>query len=79
MTTNEERYTKKNDVLEYGGSEWSEQLRDAIREAIAEAVVEHQRKGNPVYLTDDAGCLCVLMPDGHERRLTNGEIEALTR
>ncbi len=63
--------------LEYGGPEWSEQLRGAIREAIAEAVAEHQRKGNPVYFADDAGCLYVLMPDGHERRLTDAEIEAL--
>lgn len=65
--------------LEYGGPEWCEQLKCAIREAIAEAVAEHQRKGNPVYFTDDAGCLCVMMPDGHERRLTDGEIEVLTR
>lgn len=65
--------------LEYGGPEWSEQLRSAIREAVAEAVTENQKAGNPVYFTDDAGCLCVMMPDGHERRLTDGEIEALTR
>lgn len=65
--------------LEYGGREWSEQLRSAIREATTEAVAEHQRKGNPVYFADDAGCLCVMMPDGHERRLTDFEIEALTR
>ncbi len=65
--------------LEYGGREWSEQLRSAIREAVAEAVTEHQKAGNPVYFTDDAGCLCGMMPDGHERRLTDGEIEALTR
>jgi hypothetical protein len=45
--------------LEYGGHEWSEQLRSAIREAIAAEVTEHQRKGNPVYFADDAGCLCV--------------------
>jgi hypothetical protein len=64
---------------EYGGPEWSGQLKCAIREAIAEAVAEHQRKGNPVYFMDDAGCLCVIMPDGHERRLTDGEIEALTQ
>ncbi len=37
------------------------------------------KAGNPVYFTDDAGCLCVLMPDGHERRLTDAEIETLTR
>ena len=66
--------------LEYGGHEWSEQLRSTIQEAIAAAVIEHQKAGNPVYFTDDAGCLCVLMmPDGHERRLTDGEIKALTR
>jgi hypothetical protein len=65
--------------LEYGGPEWSEQLRSAIREAVAEAVTEHQKAGNPVYFTDDAGCLCVMMPDGHERRLTDLEIEVLTR
>jgi hypothetical protein len=65
--------------LEYGGPERSEQLKCAIREAIAEAVAEHQRIGNPVYFADDAGCLCVMMPDGHERRLTDFEIEALTR
>lgn len=34
---------------------------------------------NPVYFTDDAGCLCVMMPDGNERRLTDVEIEVLTR
>ena len=65
--------------LEYGGHEWSEQLMSAIREAVAEAVIEHQRAGNPVYFTDDAGCLCVMMPDGHERRLTDAEIETFTR
>jgi hypothetical protein len=63
--------------LEYGGPEWSEQFKNAIREAIAEAVAEHRRKGNPVYFSDDAGCLRVMMPDGHERRLTDDEIEAL--
>jgi hypothetical protein len=42
--------------LEHGGREWSEQLRSAVREAIAAAVIEHQRKGNPVYFADDAGC-----------------------
>jgi hypothetical protein len=65
--------------LEHGGPEWSEQFKCAIREAIAEAVAEHQRKGNPVYFADDAGCLCVMMPDRHEHRLTNDEIGALTR
>ena len=65
--------------LEYGGYEWSKQLKSAIREAVADAVTEHQKAGNPVYFTDDAGCLCVLMPDGHERRLTEAEIETLTR
>jgi hypothetical protein len=40
--------------LEYGGREWSEQLRSAVREAIAAAVIEHQKAGNPVYFTDDA-------------------------
>jgi hypothetical protein len=65
--------------LEYGGPEWSEQLKCAIREAIAEAGTEHQKAGNPVYFTDDAGCLCVMMPDGYERRLTDVEIESLTR
>jgi hypothetical protein len=65
--------------LEYGEPEWSEQLRCAIREATAEAVAEHQRKGNPVYFAVDAGCLCVLMPDGQKGRLTDAEIEALTR
>ncbi|MBM1173462.1 hypothetical protein [Microvirga arabica] len=65
--------------LEYGGREWSEQLRSAVREAIAAAVIEHQKAGNPVYFTDGAGCLCVMMPDGYERRLTDVEIEALTR
>jgi len=65
--------------LEYGGHEWSEQLKSAIREAITDAVKGHQEAGNPVYFTDDAGCLCVMMPDGHERRLIDAEIEALTR
>lgn len=65
--------------LEYGGHEWSEQLKSAIREAITDAVIGHQKAGNPVYFTDDAGCLCVMMPDGHERRLIDAEIEALTR
>ena len=77
--TAEEGMIAEPQDLEYGGREWSEQLKSAIREAIAAAVVEHQRKGNPVYFADDAGCLCVLMPDGHERRLTDVEIEALTR
>jgi hypothetical protein len=65
--------------LAYGGPEWSDQLKGAIREAIAEAVTEHQRKGHPVYFTDDAGCLCVMMPDGYERRLTDIEVENLAR
>ena len=65
--------------LEYGGREWCEQFKSAIRDAIADAVTEHQRAGNPVNFTDDAGCLCVMMPDGHERRLTEAEIETLTR
>jgi hypothetical protein len=70
--------TKPQDP-EYGGPEWSEQFKIAIREAVTEAVREHQRKGNPVYFADDEGFLCVMMPDGHERRLTDAEIEALTR
>ncbi|KFG70851.1 hypothetical protein [Microvirga sp. BSC39] len=66
--------------LGYGGPEWSEQLRSAIRQAVVGAITEPQKAGNPVYFTDDAGCLCVLMmPDGHERRLTDVEIKALTR
>lgn len=65
--------------LEYGGHEWSEQLKSAIQEAVAEAVTEHQKAGNPVYFMDNAGCLCVMMPDGHERRLTDLKIEVLTR
>ena len=77
--TAEEGMIAKPQDLEYGGPDWSEQLRCAIREAIAEAVAEHQRKGNPIYFADDAGCLCVMMPDGQERRLTDVEIEALTR
>jgi hypothetical protein len=77
--TAEEGMIAEHQGLEYGGPEWSEQLRCAIREAIAEAVTEHQRNGNPVYFADDAGCLCVLMPDGQERRLTDVEIEVLTR
>jgi hypothetical protein len=77
--TAEEGMTAEPQDLEYGGPEWSEQLRSAVREAIAAAVIEHQRKGNFVYFADDAGCLCVMMPDGHERRLTDVEIEALTR
>ena len=77
--TAEEEVIIEPQDLEYGGREWSEQLRSAIREAIAEAVMEHQRAGNPVYFADDSGCLCVMMPGGHERWLTNVEIEALTR
>jgi mevalonate pyrophosphate decarboxylase len=70
---------KREGNVKYGGHEWSEQLKSATREAIAEAVADHRRKGNPVYFTDDAGCLCVIMPDGHERRLTDDQIDALTR
>ena len=77
--TAEKPMMAKPQDLEYGGHEWSEQLRSAIREAVAEAVIEHQRAGNPVYFTDNTGCLCVMMPDGQERRLTDVEIEALTR
>ncbi|WP_262270850.1 phage tail protein [Microvirga yunnanensis] len=77
MTTNEDGHTKKDDDLKYGGPKWSEQLRFAIREAIAEAVAEHQKKGNPVYFTDDAGCLCVMMPDNSCRRLSQGEVADL--
>ena len=64
---------------EYGGDEWSEQFKNAIREAVADAVIRHRKAGNPVYFTDDTGCLCVMMPDGHERQLTEAEIETLTR
>jgi hypothetical protein len=77
--TAEEGMIAEHQDLEYGGPEWSEQLKSAIREAVAEAVTEHQKAGNPVYFTDDAGCLCVLMPDGLQRRLTDAEIESLTR
>jgi hypothetical protein len=77
--TAEEGMIAEPQDLEYGGREWSERLRSAIREAIADAVTEHQRAGNPVYFTDDAGCLCVMMPDRHERRLNDVEIEDLTR
>lgn len=77
--TAEEGMMAEPQDLEYGESEWAEQLRCAIREAIAEAVAEHQRKGNSVYFADDAGCLRVRMPDGHERQLTDAEIEALAR
>jgi hypothetical protein len=76
--TAEEGMIAEPQDLEYGGPEWSEQLRSAIREAVAEAVTEHRKAGNPVYFTDDAGCLCVLMPDGHQRRLTDAEIETFT-
>jgi hypothetical protein len=32
---------------------------------VADAVTEHQKAGNLVYFTDDAGCLCVMMPNGN--------------
>jgi hypothetical protein len=32
---------------------------------VADAVTEHQKAGNLVYFTDDAGCLC----DDAERQL----------
>lgn len=70
--------TKPQDP-EYGGSEWSEQFKSAIREAVTEAVREHQRRGYPVYFADDEDFLCVIMPDGHERRLKDIEIKDLTR
>jgi hypothetical protein len=79
VDTVEEGMMAEPQDLEYGGAEWSEQLRGAIGEAIAEAVAEYQRKGNPVYFSDDAGCLCVMMPNGHKHRLTDVEIEVLTR
>jgi hypothetical protein len=60
----EEMITEPQD-LEYGGREWSEQLKSAIREAVADAVTGHQKAGNLVYFTDDAGCLCVMMPNGN--------------
>lgn len=77
--TAEEGMIAEPQDLGYVGPEWSEQLGSAIREAVAGAVTEHHNAVNPVYFTDDAGCLCVLMPDGHERRLTDVEIEALKR
>ena len=70
--------TKPQD-LDYGGSEWSAQFKSAIKEAVTEAVKEHQKKGNPTYFADDEGFLCVMTPDGDERRLTDSEIENLTR
>ena len=36
--------------LEYGGPEWSEQFRTAIREAIAEAVAEPEKRESCVLL-----------------------------
>jgi hypothetical protein len=36
-------------------------------------------KRESVYFTDGAGCLRVMMPGGHERRLTDAEIEALAQ
>ena len=48
--------------LKDGGQGWFEQLKSAIREAVADAVTEHQKAGYPVYFTEDAGCLCVIMP-----------------
>lgn len=42
-------------------------------------VAEEAMIAEPMYFTDDAGCLCVMMPDGYERRLTDVEIEALTQ
>jgi hypothetical protein len=77
--TAEEGMMAEPQDLEYGGHQWSEQLRSAIREAVADTVTEYQKAGNPVYFTDDAGCLCVMMPDGHQRRLTDAEIETFTR
>jgi hypothetical protein len=76
--TAEEGMIAEPQDLEYGGHEWSEQLKSAIREAVSDAVTEHQNAGNPVYFTDDAGCLCVLMPDSSCRRLTPDEIADLT-
>lgn len=65
--------------LHYGGSEWSAQFKSAIRDAVTEAVREHQKKGNLTYFADDEDSLWVMMPDGHERRLTDIEIDNLTR
>lgn len=77
-TAGEETIAEPQD-LEYGGHEWSEQPKSAIREPVAEAVIEHQRAGNPVYFTDDADCLCWMRPDGRERRLNDAGIEVLTQ
>jgi hypothetical protein len=76
--TAEEGMIAEPQDLEYGGPAWSEQFKSAIREVISDAVTEHQRAGNPVYFTDDAGCLCVMMPDNSCRRLTLGEVADLT-
>jgi hypothetical protein len=76
--TAEEGMIAEPQDLEYGGPEWSEQFKSAIRQAVAEAVIKHQRAGNPVYFTDDAGCLCVMMPDSSCRGLTPGEVADLT-
>jgi hypothetical protein len=74
--------TKPQD-LDYGGSEWSAQFKCAIGEVVTGIVSRGcqraSKKGNPTYFADDEGFLCVMMPDGHERRLTDIEIKDLTR
>jgi hypothetical protein len=55
--TAEEGMIAEPQDLEYGGSEWSEQLRSAVREAIAAAVIEHQRKGESRVLRGRCGLL----------------------
>jgi len=48
--TAEEAMMAKPQDLEYGGPDWSEQLRCAIREATAEAVAEPEKRESCVLL-----------------------------
>ena len=64
--------------LEYGGPEWSEQL--SVQSGKPSPRLSQSIREKEILCTSRMmRVACVMMPDGHERRLTDGEIEALTR
>jgi hypothetical protein len=58
--------------------EFTREFMDAVKEATSQAVAEHLAAGNPVYITDDDGDICVLLPGHSPRKLSQSEIDALT-
>lgn len=62
--------------LEAGNPEHMPALKSAILEATTSAVQKHHDAGQPVYVLDDDGNLCLQTASGSLRRLTDAEVEA---